>query len=368
MKIENLERFGLPGQLIKRWSQEDIRFLLPLQSEAVTRFGLLDGKSLIISGPGTSGKTFCGELAAVAKATEKGKAVFLVPLKAIAEEKYRIFEKRYGALGLKIRLATRDHTSHDSDILKRNFDIATMIYEKFNCLTANDISIIKNTSCFILDEFQFIADARRGIEIELIIKKIKKFNTAAQIVILIGGGSSPDRIARWLNLPALSERRRPVDLRMGVFHRGTFRFRGFNDLNEGDEHWLPQIEPSDDEPISSQNMAAIKHLSGQGEQILIFTSTKRKSVELAEYLATHLDFSPARAASAALSEGPPSLQNEILARCLNKGVAFHHAELDEHQRQVVEDGFRGGEIRILTSTSTLAWGVNLPAKNVLSKP
>lgn len=364
MKIENLERFGLPGQLIKRWSLEGIKFLLPLQSEAVIRFGLLDGKSLIVSGPGTSGKTFCGELAAAAKATGKGKAVFLVPLKAIAEEKYRTFEKRYGALGLKIRLATRDHTSHDNDISKRNFDIAIMIYEKFNCLTANDISIIKNTSCFVLDEFQLIADGKRGIELELIIQKIRKFNPVAQIVILIGGGSSPDRISRWLKLPALSERRRPVDLRLGVFHRGTFHFRGFNDLSEGDERWLPQIEASDDEPISSQNLAAIKHLSSQDEQILIFTNTKRKSVELAEYLATHLDFSPARTAFASLSEAPPSLQNETLGRCLNKGVAFHHAELDEHQRQVVEDGFRSGEIKILTSTSTLAWGVNLPAKNV----
>ena len=365
MKIEFLERFGLPKSLIGRWSHEGIKSLLSIQVEAVTRFDLLSGKSLIISGPGTSGKTFCGELAPAAKATGKGKAVFLVPLKAIAEEMYRIFENRYGALGLKIRLATRDHTAHDYDISRRNFDIAIMIYEKFNSLTAVDISIIKNTSCFIFDEFQIIADGKRGIELELIIRKIRTFNPLAQIVILIGSGSSPDRIARWLEIPVLSEKRRPVDLRLGVLHRGTFRFRGYNDLNEGDEHWLPQIEGRcDEQPINSQNMAAIKYLAGEDEQILIFTSTKKNAARLAEYLAENFNFSPARAALAALSDGPPSLQSESLGRCLNRSVAFHHAELDEHQRQLVEDGFRSGEIRILSSTSTLAWGVNLPAKNV----
>jgi len=45
-------------------------------------------------------------------------------------------------------------------------------------------------------------------------------------------------------------------------------------------------------------------------------------------------------------------------------VAFHHADLDSGQRGLVEESFRQGELRVLTATSTLAWGVNLPAKNV----
>ncbi len=85
---------------------------------------------------------------------------------------------------------------------------------------------------------------------------------------------------------------------------------------------------------------------------------------LAEYLANHLALPESKAAVAALAECPPSLQNEALERCLRHGVAFHHAELDEHQRSLIENGFRQGEIRILSSTSTLASGVNLPAKNV----
>ena len=68
----------------------------------------------------------------------------------------------------------------DSD----KFDIGIFIYEKFNSLTAFDISLIKSTSCFVLDEFQMISDPKRGIEFELAIMKIRAFNPQAQIVIL----------------------------------------------------------------------------------------------------------------------------------------------------------------------------------------
>ncbi len=364
MRLENLGRFGLSGQIIKRWNGEGIRFLLPLQSEAVSRFGLLEGKSAVISGPGTSGKTFCGELAAMAKIATRQKASFLVPLKAIAEEKYRLFKERYGRLGIRTCLATRDHTSDDLKIIRGEFDIAIFIYEKFNSLTASDAGLIKGISCFVIDELQTISDPRRGMELELIAQKIKSWNPQAQVVALIGNGSSADEIAGWLGFPLIEESRRPVDLRLGVLHRGNFHFRGFNDLNEGDEHWLTQTPADDDAMLSSQNLAAIKYLAGQGEQILIFTSTRKSAIGLASHLSSCLDIPPAKSALAALDECPPSLQNESLRACLEKGLAFHHAELDEYQRALVESGFRSGEIRILSSTSTLASGVNLPAKNV----
>jgi superfamily II helicase len=60
VRVDTLSRYSLPGQIIKRWALDGIRFLLPIQSESISRYGLLDGRSLIISGPGTSGKTFCG--------------------------------------------------------------------------------------------------------------------------------------------------------------------------------------------------------------------------------------------------------------------------------------------------------------------
>ncbi len=364
MKIETLERHGLTGQLVRRWFDDGISSLLPIQAEAVMRFGLIDGKSLVISGPGTSGKTFCGEMAAMSRAVKRQKAIFLLPLKAIAEEKYRLFRPRYAPLGVKIRLSTRDHTDDDSKIGKGDFDLGILIYEKFNALTSCDISLIRNTSVFIFDEFQLISDPKRGIELELAILKIRIFNPQAQIIILIGSGSSPERISKWLNLPLIEENRRPVDLRLGVLHRGTFHFRGFNDLCEGDEHWLAQIDTESEGPFNAQSLCAIKHLSDQNEQILIFTNSRKSSENMAYYLAVNMNLPAASESLKMISDIPPSIQNDKLERCLTHGVAFHNADLDQHQRQLVEQGFRNGDIKMLASTSTLAWGVNLPAKNV----
>jgi len=364
MKTEYLTRYGLPEQLVRRWAADGMRMLLPIQESSVTRHGILDGKSVVIAGPGTSGKTFCGELGALARVSARGRAIFLEPLKAVAEEKFRAFVGRYSPLGIKTVLSTRDHIAHDRDIFLKKFDIAILIYEKFNSLTSNDISIIKNASCFVLDEFQMISDPKRGIELELAIMKIRRFKPEAQIIILMGSGSAPDRVANWLEIPALNENHRPVELRVGVLCRGKFRFKEFNHKTEGDEHWISRADRCDCEQFSAQGLAAIKHLVDKGEQVLIFTRSRNISMGLANELASALGLPSADSALAALKECPPSIQNEGLAQCLRHGVAFHHADLDEYQRGLVEDGFRKGEIRVLSSTSTLAVGVNLPARNV----
>jgi helicase len=364
VNIEALRRYGIPERVIERWQADGIRFLLPLQVRSVTRHGILEGKSLIVGGPGTSGKTFCGEIAALYQAARRKKAVFLVPLKAIAEERYKLFARRYSQLGLKVRLATRDFTDHDRHISSADFDILITIYEKFNSLTATDVSLVRNCGCFVLDEFQMITDAERGMEIEILIAKIMAFGQDSQIVILMGGGSSCQEISDWLDIPVLEETRRPVDLRLGVLHRGTFHYRGFNDLNEGDERWLEERKIDYDGPLDDQTFAAIEALAARAEQVLIFTSSRNKARIIALHLASLLDLQSCTESLKSLTDLPPSIQNEDLGRCLSSGVAFHHAELDSEQRELVENGFRSGEIRVLCATSTLAWGVNLPVKNV----
>jgi helicase len=93
MRIFELGRYNIPEKIVDSWINEMGEELLPVQERAIKRYHVLEGKSLIISSPTTSGKTFIGEIAAVKGVMEKKKVVYLVPLKSLAEEKYLDFQK-----------------------------------------------------------------------------------------------------------------------------------------------------------------------------------------------------------------------------------------------------------------------------------
>ncbi len=103
----------------------------------------------------------------------------------------------------------------------------------------------------------------------------------------------------------------------------------------------------------------------RGKQALVFVGTKRSAEAAAETIAKKIKED--KDAWAALAEGAkgvlgkPTHQCERLATALKKGIAFHHAGLHGRQREIVEDAFRSGDVRIICCTPTLAAGVDLPA-------
>ncbi len=100
-----------------------------------------------------------------------------------------------------------------------------------------------------------------------------------------------------------------------------------------------------------------------GKQALVFVNTKRSAESVAEKIADKIKnielTELSNKALKALSR--PTKQCERLAYCLKRGVAFHHSGLVSDQRKLVENNFRGGDVRIICCTPTLAYGLNLPA-------
>jgi len=63
---------------------------------------------MIVAAPTASGKTFIAELAMVNQAVKQGKkAVYIVPLKALASEKYQDFTERYEDLDVMMSVGDR---------------------------------------------------------------------------------------------------------------------------------------------------------------------------------------------------------------------------------------------------------------------
>ena len=360
MEIKKLLKYGIPERIIQTWEQNQGEKLLPLQSLAATRFGLLDGESLIISAPTSSGKTFCGEMAAVSSIFKRKKAISLVPLKAIAEEKLADFQDKYSDLGIKIAISTRDRREYDSDLEKGDFDLGILIYEKFNQLLLKNLDLLKNIDLLIIDELQMIGDSSRGQVLERALLKILNSGYKPQIIGLSAVLGEVESLASWLKCKLLLKHKRPVELLQGILYKGKFFYRKHNSQEEGEEESI-DIESENIDEILFPN---IQKLLNQGEQVLVFLKSKNETVNLALAFAEKFNREASSSALEKLSNLEETGLREKLEPCLQKGVAFHNADLSYEERNVVEHSFLENETRVIFATSTLSMGVNLPARTV----
>ncbi|MBI2129977.1 hypothetical protein HYU07_07150 [Candidatus Woesearchaeota archaeon] len=122
-----------------------------------------------------------------------------------------------------------------------------------------------------------------------------------------------------------------------------------------------EIEQLTDDPSLNIALDTIKIK----KQALIFVNTKKSAEKTAEEIAKKLkteDKSLNDLSEKALRAiAQPTRQCKRLSECLKKGIAFHHAGLHHKQKELIEENFRNGAIKIICSTPTLAFGLDLPA-------
>ena len=359
-RVRDLRKYELPDSLLDIWERQQGAFLLPVQEIAVQRYGLFDGRSLVISSPTSSGKTFVGEMAALRAAFAGQRVLYLTPLRALAEEKYETFRTRYGTYGVKVVVATRDRREFDHDIEHGDFHLAVLVYEKLAQLLVRHPHLLRTVALVVVDELQMLGDQERGSGLELTLTKLLSAVPRPQLLGLSAVLREAEQVAAWLDADLLLQDERPVELYRGVVLGDRFRYRRYNTGEEGEERLAP-VESDDPRELL---YAHVTHLARQGEQILVFLKGKRDTVQCALELAEASDLTPAADALAALEPLEETSLKAQLHATLAGGVAFHHADLTSAERAIVEAAYRQGEVRVIACTTTLAFGVNLPASTV----
>lgn len=364
MKIAQLQqRFGIDPALIAVWEKEYGETLLPVQARAVTEGRLLEGGNLLVSAPTTSGKTFIGELLAMDAARKGRRVLYLVPTKALAEEKAAHFTRLYQPAGIITALSSRDHREWDEAIRAMSFHVAVLVYEKLSALCIGWPQLLEEVGVVILDELQLLSDEERGGMIEILLTKLKTAPSRPRLLGLSAVLAGGEALAEWLSADFLIETERPVPLRRGIFCGGAFRFREQNTGQAGEERWidLPPLKKEED------LLTALAVYLGEtrAEPTLLFLKDKASVERAAKTIAERTAFPPATEAIEALSGFEETASRAYLSNLLKRGVALHHADLPWELRDLVERTFRAGKLRILCATSTLAMGINCPAKNVL---
>jgi len=201
--------------------EKEIKELRPAQEKAVKK-GLLDGKNLLICTPTASGKTLIAELAAFKSILEqKGKAVYIVPLKALATEKFKDFKKRYGDHA-KIALSIGDMDSNDHYLA--DYDLIITTSEKLDSLIRHHTPWLAYVRTLIVDEIHLLSDVSRGPTLEIIITLLKQLLKNVQIIGLSATIGNPEELAMWLNADLVEDSWRPVTLHKGIYLDGEIEF------------------------------------------------------------------------------------------------------------------------------------------------
>jgi helicase len=212
----------IPKELYNILSSQ-IKELRPAQSKAIKN-GLLDGKNLLVCTPTASGKTLIAELAALKSILEgKGKAIYIVPLKALASEKYKDFKKRY-ATAAKVALSIGDIDSADSYLM--DYDLIISTAEKVDSLLRHHAPWISLVSTIIIDEVHLLNDVERGPTLEILITLLRQILKKSQIIALSATIGNPEELAGWLNAELVEDDWRPVKLHKGVYLDGEVEFEG----------------------------------------------------------------------------------------------------------------------------------------------
>ncbi len=360
MKIQDLD---LPDSAIQFYLDSGITELYPPQALAIDA-GLLSNKNIVAAIPTASGKTLLAEFAMLKSILNgNGKALYIVPLRALASEKFERFRnfeniKKNGSQGISLGIATGDFDSPGEWL--GNFDIIVATSEKVDSLLRNRTQWMEKITAVIVDEIHLVDSPDRGPTLEIVIAKLMRINPKLQIIALSATIGNANEIAKWLDAELIMSDWRPIELKEGIFFGSTINF-----INS--QRKIKEIHR--DSTISLVCDTLI-----EGGQCLVFESSRKNSEGLASRIGTaisslisHQLKDKLGTLAAETRESSEVDTASKLALCIENGSAFHHAGLASEQRKFIEDGFRAGTIKVIVATPTLAAGLNLPARRVIIK-
>ena len=319
-----MKRLKIPEEFKQVILQEKNQYLLPVQYLAI-REGLLKDENLLVVSATGSGKTLVGELAGIPKALNGKKFLFLTPLVALANQKYRDFKKRYEPLGLKVAIKVGMNRIKAKGELKlpnsniRDADIVVGTYEGIDFLIrSGESDALNDLGLVLIDEIHTISDEERGLRLNGLIKRIEHIFPETQIIGLSATIKNPQDLANDFNMKLVQYKERPVPLeRHIVFARGDVQRRIL----------MRKLVQREFYSTSSKGFKG---------QTLIFTNSRRKTHKIANFLS-------------------------------GKGInaSAYHAGLSYYKKERIEKDFSKGKIAAVVTTAALAAGVDFPASQVI---
>lgn len=320
--------------------------------------------NVLLGSPTGSGKTVAAELAMWWAFREKpgSKVVYIAPMKALVRERVQDWRKRLiRQMGLKLVELTGDNTPDTRTI--RDADIIITTPEKWDGISRSwqTRGYVRQVSLVIIDEIHLLG-GDRGPILEIIVSRTNYIASQSKGSVRLVGMSTACAnamdLGNWLGVKEglfnFRHSVRPVPLE--IFIDGFPEQRGFCPLMQS---------------MNRPTFLAIKTHSPE-KPVIVFVASRRQTRLTAKDLINlcGMEDNPrrfVRMSEEDLQLNLSRVKDEALKEALSFGIGLHHAGLVEADRQLSEELFANNKIQILVATSTLAWGVNLPAHLVVVK-
>ena len=358
-----LQSFGLPEEVLQRYSQKKIDTMLEWQLECLSIPGVLSGnKNLIVSATTSAGKSLVGEIISLKCILEKKKKVLIIkPYVSGVRMTEDYLKYVFKAAGVKVKWFSESSPLH-GDISK--VDVAICTIERASIRTRNNQENLSMFGLIIVDELHMVGDKQRGYHLDIFLSKILYMKDAGMLstnIQLVGLSTSLEKdkeiLTRWLKADFFSHDKRPVPLVEKVKVDDVLYNSEFQEIEELDSS---NVIRGDEEGILQVSKNTLLE---EKKCVLIFCQTKKECEDLALKLAKALPDELEQSMKIGLAKILVADKN--LENTIPKGVAFHHGGLSHDDRRAIEKGFSEKLIKILVATTTLSSSVNLPVRLVI---
>ncbi len=311
-----------------QWGNFPMEKFNPIQSRLIE---FVSGdNNVVVEAKTSTGKTVMGEMFMWKVLLEGKKVIYTSPLKALTREKWDSWTRKFGEKGYKIAIITGDYRLTDKRIKELNeaniiLCTSEMLDHRTRNMTSEKSEWLAKAGLLILDEVQMIGMKDRGDKLEAGLMRFTLINPGCRLILLSGTMPNSGEIAGWIrdlnskDTVLVKSGWRPIKLNM--------IYEGYDDSGSYYDNKSKMFEKVIDE--------IKKH---DKDKILIFVHSKTDGRKLMEML----------------EQG-------------GYAVEFHNADLDADERVGIEESFKNREsgVRIIIATSTLAYGLNLPARVVI---
>jgi antiviral helicase SLH1 len=364
LNLQPLPISALKNPLLEEVYAQRFQYFNPMQSQI---FHCLyhTPANVLLGSPTGSGKTVAAELAMWWAFREKpgSKVVYIAPMKALVRERVQDWGKRLaGPMGLRLVELTGDNTPDTRTI--RDADIIITTPEKWDGISRSwqTRGYVRQVSLVIIDEIHLLG-GDRGPILEIIVSRMnyiasQKEGGSIRLLGMSTACANASDLGNWLGVKEglfnFRHSVRPVPLE--IFIDGFPEQRGFCPLMQS---------------MNRPTFLAIKQHSPD-KPVIVFVASRRQTRLTANDLINFcgMEDNPRRFLHMSeddLAVNLDRVKDNNLREALSFGIGLHHAGLVETDRSLSEELFANNKIQILVATSTLAWGVNLPAHLVVVK-